>query len=102
VIDVLARRVASGQLRVISSEARRPPAIPAEARPVITEDRPQAPEPTRAPAPPRAEPKAPTPPHATVGMSAQAEALTLAARDGTPFCEECAKYQAEQAQQAAF
>jgi hypothetical protein len=102
VIDVLARRVASGRLRVVSSEAQRPPAIPAVKVPVITEAPPPAPERTRAPAPPPPEAKAPAPAPATVGMTAQAEALTLAARDGTPFCEECAKYRAEQAQQAAF
>jgi hypothetical protein len=101
VIDLLARRVVSGRLTIVSSDARRPPAIPAATRLVTAPAPAPAPVQARTSAPaPRPEPQAPAP--AIPNAAAQAAALSEAARDGTPFCEECAKYRAEEAQQAAF
>jgi hypothetical protein len=102
VIDTLARRIVSGRWTIVSRAGRRPPLIPATAKPVLAPAPPPKPERTRAPAPAPPQPTAPTPQPATQGMTAQAEALTEAARDGTPFCEECAKARAAEAQQAAF
>jgi len=102
VLDDLARRMVSGRLRIASGDARRPPAIPITAKPVAAPALPPEPVRTRAPvpAPPARPAPAPAPP--SVEMSAQAAALVEAARDGTPFCEECAKARAGQSQQAAF
>ncbi len=40
-------------------------------------------------------------PTVVIGSSAQGQTITIAARDGTPFCEECEKRKQQQAQAQA-
>ena len=89
-LALLPRGASRHMLRLVWAEHAVPPAAPTAAPP------PPPPPSSTAPPPPSDAPQSTLPPP-PADVSPQAQALIDAAQDGVPFCEECARRAAEQA-----
>ncbi|WP_418320994.1 hypothetical protein [Piscinibacter sakaiensis] len=100
-VDMLAQRIDNGELRICNRLARHEePMVLTPVRPVPPKE-PPPPVSRRRSAPVAAPPPEPTTMPATVDVAAMAAVLTSAAQEGVPFCEICARAQAERERTAA-